>query len=763
MTGLAKRMLAALVCVGLLLVSLPALAGAGVQTIYRQNVIGGDDSVRTVAYMDGTVYVFTWGRIYYTWTAASGELAAHPFDDLQFVRADGGYTNIQALIPAADGVYAVVVANDPVDGDGTEVGAVTLCPIEFAADGTATVGEGIALAWDDMVQEQGDYEYSRELNYPFLSGNSLVFATYPDGGDYPFFLYDTQSGDGQEVDADLGSDSLNITACCAYGDGTVLIMADNYDTDPAQVLFFTLDLSTGEVAQAASIDDGSVPEPVNLIYDEAADIAYFTSDGQLYRMTGLDPATVETVAVAPLNGWGGMMPVLTGDGSILLSDYQTVVLCDTDPAARAETTLTVNSQYNTAVESAYFTFSGRHPEADVVIATDYTDISDAMLSQSSAVDIYVSTVSGDDFGALYDRGYLADLSGSETLSALVGEMYPDIQAAVTKDGRLLALPVDLYVDGVMSYEPKAFEKLGFTEDDVPRSWMGMLQFLQRLPGLIGDTGVTVTEPYETGDDFRRDLFYALVHAYTLYLEKTPEAGMAFDTALFKGLVAEFEKIDFAGLGLPEEYDEDAQSENGTVLFELQSYLSADQVGADGMTPLVLAMDEGMVPMMETELTVAFVNPYSQNADLAVQYLEAVAENVDKTFLANACPDRNDPIPNPGYEETLAYLQGQLDAIRAELDKADEADKDEWQAQLDEQQGYYDDYTEDGAWSVSADSIARYRAYAQNLTVYTFFGLGDEEMSNIYDPMSQYLDGAIDAQTMCQTIDQKLKMMLAEGM
>ena len=281
-------------------------------------------------------------------------------------------------------------------------------------------------------------------------------------------------------------------------------------------------------------------------------------NGELFKMPGLDINAAQSVAAVQIDTWSEMSPVLTEDGYFICSDYQTIIARNTDPTARAATTLTVYTNYNESMEDAYFTFANTHTDVDVVIATSYEDITEAMMNQSDAVDIYAVSVNSEDYAALLDRGYLADLSASKTLSDTVSQMYPSIQQVVMKDGALMALPLEMYTN-CMSYNPAAMQKLGLTEDDMPKTWIQFLQFLQKAPGLVGDTGVSVFEKYMTQDDARLNLFYNMLNSYMLYLTKTDGVEMSFDTDIMRNLLAEFDKIDWTAFGLMESYDDEDTS------------------------------------------------------------------------------------------------------------------------------------------------------------------------------------------------------------
>ena len=60
------------------------------------------------------------------------------------------------------------------------------------------------------------------------------------------------------------------------------------------------------------------------------------------------------------------------------------------------------------------------------------------------MDIYVLDMSGAEFATLLDRGYAVELGGSEKIASLVGQMYPAIAEAASRDGMVYALPLEMY-------------------------------------------------------------------------------------------------------------------------------------------------------------------------------------------------------------------------------------------------------------------------------------------------------------------------------
>ena len=188
---------------------------------------------------------------------------------------------------------------------------------------------------------------------------------------------------------------------------------------------------------------------------------------------------------------------MTKDGFLLLNDYQSVILRNTDPNARQAINLHVmDYTYQNSLDSAYYDFTATRGDVSVVISRYGTskDVLQSMMNQDAAFDIYCMQVSDSAFSALYNRGYLAELDASEKITAYVNSLYPNAANAVKKDGHIVAVP--LYVYGnTMGINIKAFEKLGYTKDQLPKTWKEFMDLLDELPSKIEGSGVVVYMPW----------------------------------------------------------------------------------------------------------------------------------------------------------------------------------------------------------------------------------------------------------------------------
>ena len=303
------------------------------------------------------------------------------------------------------------------------------------------------------------------------------------------------------------------------------------------------------------------------------------------------------------------------------------------------------------------------------------DLIQAMMSQSASMDIYVLDMSGAEFATLLDRGYAVELGGSEKISSLVGQMYPAIAEAASRDGMVYALPLEMYNYSMMGYDMEAFRRLGLSEEDVPTTWDELLDLLIALPDyMANDEDVSMFEPYVTQEDARESLFSMILDNYLLYIDQ-PDQEFTLDTPLLRGLLEKLEMVDFEALGLISR-DEAGTSfswsaEPGDFMFATTVNLDVRRYAFDNFTPMLLGFEEGVPGMMSVQVNAALVNPFSQNVETAIAFLETVADNLDEIFRIQTMPSENTPVRSPYYEETVESYEEQMAYLRESLESAED--------------------------------------------------------------------------------------------
>lgn len=755
-----SRLTAMLMAILMLLGTVSALAAPGDGTIYRHG--DSDFSVDTIAYYDGVLYMADYGETIYTWNRETGEVTSTPIpDEIKNQDDDQNYVGYRRLIGGDDGLYLLYELYAS-DDDATYFEKMLLYRVTPENGELVFATEPIELSWDDLIEEYDDYSYARDVQQAFISGGKLIGQSYDDSGNSAIAVIDLEDDDAELIEAEYMSNM------CAYTEGKVLISRRDWNKEEEPVSIAVVDLESGDIEELGTLKTFDWSYPSNLAYDADDNTLYYVLNGELYRMVNMDVSAPESITAVNVENWSDSPAIVTEDNYYICSDYETVIIRNTDPAQRSEQSITVYTGYCDVMDKAYYDFTAENPDVEVVLATSYEDITQAMLNKSSAVDVYTVNVDNQAYSALLKRGYMAELDGSATISGFVGGVYPEIQKVLANESGVVAVPLEMYTS-CMSYNPVAFEKLGLTEEDVPTSWPEFLQLLQRLPEIMGEnSGVTVVDYYYTKDELKNTLFYNIINDYMLYLQQDG-VEFAFDTDVLRSALTELEKVDFAALGLPEEYMDDYISigdDQPPALFVTYSDVTCESYAyvQKDCKPMPLAMTDGGQPVIRASLTVAFVNPYSENRELAISYLEHAVDNIDPIQRVNMCPGASEPVENDYYQEALESIDENIASIEDELAKADDDEtREQWQTQLDEVTQWRAEYEKNYRWNASTESIEYYRSYAQYIIPSQYIGFDEQASEEFYSLMSQYIEGSIDLDTYLTSIDKKIRMMVLEDM
>ena len=754
-----KKWISVLLALCLLAVSgAGALAAPGDAVLVYEGMEGFDEQVQSMAYADGTLYILGYNSLY---TYADGALTQWQLDTstVEAAEEDDVYFNLNPSAIVTDGgeirLMGIEVGYDMEAGETlTQGGGLYSISLE-EADGikTARVELATELDFEAMIEDSGDEYTWMNISMPFVQDGMLVGTTY---GVNTIFWFDLESGEYHS----FSNENLGMLA--PYKDGRVLALQVDYNSAEPRVELCALDLESEGIEVLCEMPMDGYSAPSMLYYDAQADRLYYVLNGELWRMPLTDPAAAESVADMPLSYSGQTQPVLTEDGYFIAADYETVVRRNTDPSQRAQTRIVVQDAYADAIDRAYYAFTGANPDVEVVKKTSDEDLIQAMMSQSASMDIYVLDMSGAEFATLLDRGYAVELGGSEKIASLVGQMYPAIAEAASRDGMVYALPLEMYNYSMMGYDMEAFRRLGLSEEDVPTTWDELLDLLIALPDyMANDEDVSMFEPYVTQEDARESLFSMILDNYLLYIDQ-PDQEFTLDTPLLRGLLEKLEMVDFEALGLISR-DEAGTSfswsaEPGDFMFATTVNLDVRRYAFDNFTPMLLGFEEGVPGMMSVQVNAALVNPFSPNVETAIAFLETVADNLDEIFRIQTMPSENTPVRSPYYEENMESYEEQLAYLRESLESAeDEETRATYEQRIAETEENMREYEEESSWDVSAASIDNYRGYAENMVVPS--NMNDAEF---YELRMQYVDGLIGMDEMISKMDQRLTMMRMEG-
>ena len=777
-----KKWIAAALC-ALLMLALGATAlAAGNVTIAAQGRDGFDDFISSMFVWDGRLLMSSWDKLYVYTPGEKGVTEVEGFEQLQTEFDD-------AIVPQEDGSSLLTLGGMEIEveygnsvslnsqiivaGDrlfrsafiyGDE-GAVDSLLIELciAQDGTPSLGEVIELG-DALTVDYGDgYTGERDLQQFCFMNGILYGLSYGDNG-RELLALDLENAGVEVIELDTDNE---VNGMAAFTEGKLLMVTTRYgEAMEAELLIY--DLASGELTSLGALPCQGWDAPAGIAYDEARGMIYYVLGGSVWRMPVSEDGMGEPQEFGdmPLEVYTDSSAVVLGDLYIIAS-YDGVVGRDVTLEKLPDEKLRiVNRAYINEIKTAYYDFTDAHPEYMVSIsdsASTDTLLQD-MMNRSPDVDIYTLPMTSSAFSALMNRGFMAELSGSETLSAEVGAMYDSIKNAVMKDGELYAVPMYLYANCLMINKKLLTEKLGYTEEQMPKTWtevFGLIADLAATRKLEEYPEVSLLGPGYTENDVKFSLFAMMMSSYYVWLD-ADEANLTRAGGMLEGLCAAFEAIDWSAFGLPTDYDENGEWE----YIEENSLFSNNNVQPDyyrsgsSFEPLLLAIADGEEPMLGAEISVAFVNPFSTHREAAIEYLEMAFALMDDTMRITLMPDENEPILSPWYEENMKYYDEEIASLETQLaaEDLDEENRDMLEQSLADMKQWRDEYAQDGQWQVSAEAIESYRVYAQYLVpMCTAIWEGDA-----YTQIDQYMGGAITAKQLCNELEKTLQMQRLEG-
>ncbi|MDL2206959.1 ABC transporter substrate-binding protein, partial [Eubacteriales bacterium OttesenSCG-928-N13] len=466
--------------------------------------------------------------------------------------------------------------------------------------------------------------------------------------------------------------AISLQYIATYKDG-LLLGAQRKDNDYSKPLTMVnvdpRDGSTQPLFEMSSSDDYGIE------YDAETDTIYYLSSGELYASIALGKPEVRSYL--PLsNTWNGSPTALLPGGLYVVSSDNKTIVRNTDPAYKQGGALRINGLYYDMVANK---FQEEYPDVPLVMTPDYYPTSEAYTSNmtsDAACDLYVLDLTGDIAETLAAKGYLGDLSTSETLRDAIAKMYPDISDALLRDGKLIAFP-QRYEAHTYGYAPKTFEKVGLTEQDVPKTFAQLMQFIDRWEQELSAQFPEITLFNDQEDMvFKNTLFHEIMSTYVSQLRKNNQP-IEFDTPVFKSLLEQLNKTDFSGFKQP---DPDEEEGGGTVivstrgdedfvptaLFTQYSTVTLnDYILNDGYETMPLSLSDDEPASIRGWLNAFVLNPNSKNIEQAMQFLEYYVNNMSGANKTNLMPDLKEKVESP-------YYQMQMDELVIRKNEAEDA-------------------------------------------------------------------------------------------
>lgn len=387
----------------------------------------------------------------------------------------------------------------------------------------------------------------------------------------------------------------------------------------------------------------------------------------------------------------------------------------------------------------------------------FTDLFEAIrvnaVNQDTAVDIYIVPLLWGNFHRLREKGYCYNLQESSVLSGSVRRMYPQLTGIFASEEGVWAYPLSAS-GSILCVNEHARMELGISSAELPATFEEFLELAITWNDQYGDNaGGIQFWSYDTSSVNR--MFSNLIDLYTLYCDENG-VDITFENEQFEMLLSLIDDNRDALQAL------DQQSPNpfgAEYLFSREDFTNSMSRNL-GWMPLELSLYEEGTAYYPLILTVYFINPFSQNIDLAMEYLEYYSKHMDPATQMILCQSYAQPVADPSVEAEIAFYEGECERLKA-LAEAETGEKAAVQNLLAEAKDTLD-WLASRRWLLSEEDIAYYHGIVSKVAVLGK-STGVSLVREQFDPLvMKLIEGAVSVPEFLGKMQEILRMMRLES-
>ena len=350
-------------------------------------------------------------------------------------------------------------------------------------------------------------------------------------------------------------------------------------------------------------------------------------------------------------------------------------------------------------------FTIQNPDIAVVTTESMNpnELIQAAVSGDSGVDLFVLSAPGD-FYSMKEKGYISALNTSEKLIGEARKLYPAMQDVVFSGDSLLGYPVSVSPKSWMVNETKWNEmNLG----DYPKTYN---ELFEKIEMWINEYAADYPE-YTLADVQQMGLNTLVLSMVEAYIHENEASGMqlTFDTPSFREMM---KCVSDNAYLLSEE------NEQWGMPLLTSMYLGFGTCYTDSdLNRMILppALDLNGKQSLYAEMSILAVNAASKNAEVATRFVEFCAENLSNTVRYEMEPALNEPVESSAYYVRVAELQGKINDLAEQLEKADQDARYAIKEKIIQAEAKLEQL-EERKWEIDPKSIEIYRSAAENLKV-----------------------------------------------
>lgn len=410
----------------------------------------------------------------------------------------------------------------------------------------------------------------------------------------------------------------------------------------------------------------------------------------------------------------------------------------------------------------YQLFAAKHPdvaietETNIVLST--TELVYALLNGEFDYDSFVMVSSSFDIRQMIAKGYCADMTNSVYLLQEIRKMHTPIQEIVMHDSKLYGAPFFCYI-GYYAYNPEAWEAAGLQQEDVPKSFEELLDFLEswieRLKNEeIDDICIcnTFDSDYYNETSYVSYLVDRLINHYVMQCDYANEP-VRFNNEVFCNLLERCQQI---GKDL---YRYEPVEKSDLALFE-------DVYGMRNLAYYVpLRITAEQPPLIKAMLYVTFTNSMSHEKTLTMEYIEDRIKCIEPEKSAYLYQNAQ-PVEDPNYVQRMNGVQQQIEMLEAKLmeENIDLDTQARLEVQLENAKDTYVQMEEsEERYLISENDLKLYQTYGPYLYFQapSIFDPATEDGQNMRELRNRFSAGLLPLEQFVKRIDQLAYMFEVE--
>lgn len=521
----------------------------------------------------------------------------------------------------------------------------------------------------------------------------------------------------------------NAFCMAAYGQKAIVYAAQSSGVDGISYTIGMVDLASGDVSVVAQLS-GDVG--ITNLCCNADGTIFAIARGTMYQLDEARAALTEVASIA------------SGDvvDSAMMGTDTMAVLVDNSLSIRAiggeaqSRQLTIDQP--TGRSDDYKTFLSAHPEINLKfvgnenMSAEEQFIQD-MATHSASTDVYVmSDLSV--LSSIASKGMAADLSASAGIAQLVNDMYPAFQDLFLANGRIIAIPTEIYL-AVPAYNEEFFTRFGFT---VPTTAMELLNLAETwYTDYASEYPEVSFDPFSNGFTLT-----AILKQYEIECMMTSDS-LTFDDDELAQLVEKYWSVYAL-------YTTDHSSSYA----ELYAFNTLDLPHSARYVPLLLSVKNGFEPVISNaylEMTYMVVNPYSEHIADALLLAESLCNAWNDTTRVLLLTSSNQAIEWADYTAEKNKLLDEIAQLNESNGSAD-SKRDTLQTELD--------ILEQNRWVVTETEVQTYQSLTSRMQFLT-----DDPLDAVSEQYAQYYAqlsaGKLTAQEFLRALNDRGQMVLME--